>query len=561
MLQIGSVIDGKYKILNVIGRGGMSTVYLAINERANKPWAVKEVRRRDFRELQVDKKEIEMMKKLRHPGLPAIVDVIEERDALLIVMDYVEGRSLEDLLEEYGAQPEERVLAWAKQLCDVLDYLHRQSPPIIYRDMKPANVMLKPDGTVTLIDFGAAREYREERGKDTVCLGTRGYAAPEQYELAGQSDMRTDIYCLGVTLFQLLTGESPHQLRPVRECDPGLSAGLEAVLEKCTRVKKEERYRSCRELSYALAHYWEQDAAYVKRQKNKLLTFLTPMWAAVLLGLLAGIFKGLERQTQKNTYEAYLLAAGNAATKEEELDNYQKAISLNPYEEEAYLGLLQNGFLDDEVLTREESEALRAVLIQYGDRAVTNETAFRKNEEGYAGFAYQAGIAYFYKFEEKENKKKARGYFEIAAASEDLEEQQVRRARCLFVISDYYSKIGLSDAAGDFTVTYETYWEDLVEASAGNLVEADNERTALVMYEELISQMVSRAAEFQKAGVSREEMLSQLEGVKKHLETDFQNLPEGSRETILTEIRELEDFIRTAERTIASAYGQEKEGH
>lgn len=106
--------------------------------------------------------ETDMLKKLRHPSLPSIIDVIEDEDTFLIVMDYIEGNPLSSALEEFGAQPQELVISWAKQLCDVLGYLHSQNPPIIYRDMKPANVMLKPDGNVTLIDFGTAREFKEK---------------------------------------------------------------------------------------------------------------------------------------------------------------------------------------------------------------------------------------------------------------------------------------------------------------------------------------------------------------------------------------------------------------
>lgn len=111
-------------------------------------------------------------------------------------MDYIEGNPLSSALEESGAQPQNQVIAWAIQLCDVLGYLHAQSPPIIYRDMKPSNIMLKPDGNLTLIDFGTAREFKEKNLADTVCLGTIGYAAPEQFGRMGQTDARTDIYCL-----------------------------------------------------------------------------------------------------------------------------------------------------------------------------------------------------------------------------------------------------------------------------------------------------------------------------------------------------------------------------
>ena len=146
MLQIGSVIDGKYKILNKIGQGGMSVVYLAMNERANKQWAVKEVRKDGIENFEAVKQgliaETELLKKLDHPSLPSIVDVIEEEGTFLIVMDYIEGKSLGSILKEYGAQSQEDVVDWAKQMCDVLSYLHSRQPPIIYTDMKPSNIML-----------------------------------------------------------------------------------------------------------------------------------------------------------------------------------------------------------------------------------------------------------------------------------------------------------------------------------------------------------------------------------------------------------------------------------
>ena len=152
MLEIGSIIDGKYKILNQIGQGGMSVVYLAMNERANKQWAVKEVRKDGVRDFAFVRQglivEMEMLKKLRHPYLPTIIDVIDLEDSFLIVMDYIEGIPFRKALEEYGALPQGDVIEWAKQLCEVLGYLHSRPFPIIYRDMKPDNIMLKPDGCI-----------------------------------------------------------------------------------------------------------------------------------------------------------------------------------------------------------------------------------------------------------------------------------------------------------------------------------------------------------------------------------------------------------------------------
>ncbi|MDO5603357.1 MAG: protein kinase, partial [Oscillospiraceae bacterium] len=144
MIAIGSLLDGKYKILNRIGSGGMSTVYLAMNEKANRQWAVKEIRKdRPYNFVLMRQgilREMELLRSLRHPMIPEICDVIEQQDAIFIVMDYVEGRTLGKILEEEGAQEERYVLEWAKQLCQVLAYLHNRVPPVIYRDMKPSNI-------------------------------------------------------------------------------------------------------------------------------------------------------------------------------------------------------------------------------------------------------------------------------------------------------------------------------------------------------------------------------------------------------------------------------------
>ena len=261
MLEIGSLLDGKYKILNEIGHGGMSVVYLALNERANKTWAVKEVRKDGGNDTTVVSQnlvaETEMLKKLDHPNLPSIIDVIDKDDSFIIVMDYIEGNSLQDLIDTDGPQHPEKVIEWAKQLCDVLGYLHSRRPPIIYRDMKPANVMLRPTGDVTLIDFGTAREYKYANQADTTYLGTRGYAAPEQFGGRGQTDARTDIYTLGATMYHLITGYSPadtnFEVLPIGKFVPQLKgSGLEKIITKCCQNDPAKRYQDCAELMAAL---------------------------------------------------------------------------------------------------------------------------------------------------------------------------------------------------------------------------------------------------------------------------------------------------------------------
>lgn len=290
------IIDDRYKILRVIGRGGTSCVFLAENIRLNNYWAIKEVYKNGFDEHGNGSSflvaESQVLTRLRHQGLPAIVDIMATDQSYLIVMEYIEGISLDKVLAERGPQLESDVVKWGGQLCDVLDYLHRQNPPIIYRDMKPANIMLKPDGNVVLIDFGMAREFKNYSQRDTTYLGTHGYAAPEQYGGFGQTDPRSDVYSLGVTLYHLVTGHDPclppYGIRPIRTLNPALSWGLEQAIIKSTQLKAEERYQSAMEFKNAISGNFRipvfTDNTPKKKNSSLLwLLILLPIFLVVLI--------------------------------------------------------------------------------------------------------------------------------------------------------------------------------------------------------------------------------------------------------------------------------------
>ena len=179
---------------------------------------------------------------LSHPNLPAFTNFFAENQSYFLVMEYINGQTLEDLLERQAAPfPERRVLRWAEQLCDVLEYLHSQHPPIIFRDMKPGNIMLIHQGHIKLIDFGIARFFRPTtNGPDTQLLGTPGYAPPEQYGTA-QTDERSDIYSLGMTLFHLLTDSLSEKgfgvkAKDIRIINPQVSPSVARALEKATAL-------------------------------------------------------------------------------------------------------------------------------------------------------------------------------------------------------------------------------------------------------------------------------------------------------------------------------------
>lgn len=260
MLHAGEVLQNRYEILKVIGKGGMSTVYQARDLKTQNLLAVKDIARSGHKENQEMEQKLavaegQMLKQLNNPHLPKIYEIIDNQDTFMLVMDYIEGVSLDKVIAQTGAQPMERVLNWGMQICEVFHYLHNQPTPIIYRDMKPANVILKPDGNLMMIDFGTARTLKQgvAMSADTICIGTAGFAAPEQFGGIGQSTERTDIFCLGATLYNLITGHSPCDrpvgILPLETWNPALAnTPISEIIIKATRNDPNERYQTAMEL-------------------------------------------------------------------------------------------------------------------------------------------------------------------------------------------------------------------------------------------------------------------------------------------------------------------------
>ena len=520
MLEIGSVLDGKYKILNKIGQGGMSVVYLAMNEKANKQWAIKEVRKDGKQDIEVVKQnliaETDILKKLSHPNLPSIIDVIDAEDSFLIVMDYIEGNSLSHAIKEGGAQPQPYVVEWAKQLCDVLGYLHSRKPPIIYRDLKPANIMLQPNGEVCLIDFGTAKEFMNDNVEETSCLGTRGYAAPEQYGGRGRTDARTDIYCLGATMYHLVTGRSPaeppYEMKPIRWWDPTLSSGLEEIILKCTKTDPDERYQSCSELMFALNHYEDNDKEHRHKQKVKFGSFIATAVLMVLF-LISSMLCGLrENQIKSDTYNSYMEQAGKTANKDDIVENCKRAIELDPSRDEAYDKMLDS-FLKDEDrrFTDDESNTLIAVLNTKATNGNTNEELFATNTKGYAEFAYDVAIAYWYDYGSSsadvvgQSTLATRWFAKVTKLKDGTNSVQYNTAQIYVKIGNYYNELGIIARDGESDASYATYWQDLNELYNQ---EADSAITKLYLMRYILSSIYNNADNFKMASISKDEMSS-----------------------------------------------------
>jgi len=308
-------MDNTYELRRLIGKGGMSRVYLAQHKRLHIDVAVKTVRKQQGQQFDF-LAESEILKRLQHPMLPRILDIYEDARTIYIVEDFVRGKTLAEVLRDRRVIDETTGDSWMRALAGLLQYLHTQPSPIIYRDMKPANIMLQEDGTLKLIDFGIAREYKSASAGDTTYAGTQGYAAPEQFGTA-QSDARTDIYGLGVTMYHLLTGKSPYEkpyrFVPARQLNPKLSQGIEYILNKCVQPDPENRYQSAAELIDDLDHRYRFDDAYRRCQRQKrgrraLLAVLAAASAALICGGVRQL--GLEKSAR---YESLITQANAAA--------------------------------------------------------------------------------------------------------------------------------------------------------------------------------------------------------------------------------------------------------
>lgn len=265
LLTPNAQIGGRYLVIRKLGQGGMGAVYLVSDQRlAGKQYALKEMSDQAIADpaerqaaLEAFQQEAAMLAALNHANLPQVTDYFTEGGNQYLVMEYVQGQTLEKKLDlAHGPLPEPVVRRYAEQLCDVLVYLHGQHPPIIFRDLKPANIMVLPgDKQIKLIDFGIARHFKPGKSKDTQAMGTPGYAAPEQYG-KGQSDARTDIYALGATLHHAITGRDPStepfKFPPVRSYNSIASASFEYIIGRAVMLDPSDRWQSARELQNAL---------------------------------------------------------------------------------------------------------------------------------------------------------------------------------------------------------------------------------------------------------------------------------------------------------------------
>ena len=394
MIRSGTVIGGRYTVVRELGRGGMGIVYLVIQNRSAKLWAMKVLRLDtgpDEAALSGLRQEYLMLRRLRHPGLPELADVIEEEGRLCLIMTYIEGISMQQMIREKrmpGGQPYDAnaVISWSMALCGIMAYLHEHRPPVLYLDLKPSNVMVTKEGRLCLIDLGASIVWRHGF-KAAALTGTVSYAPPELIR-GGKPGPWSDIYSFGRFLGALRLNMDA----AARAADPAAVKALEAVEEKCLSRRPEDRFASFREISDCLAKAGKKPAVLPGQKRRWVLAACSLLALTLALPMKA---QGLRTGDRPGTDERYLAlteeAGGLADT------DFMKAVTdaadLAPERPSAYL-LVIGRLSADGVFDADDLDQVRGMLYDRAGEGEPDHLALLKQDPAaYGEVAYALGLA------------------------------------------------------------------------------------------------------------------------------------------------------------------------
>lgn len=464
-LREGDIVDGSWEVIKQIGQGGSGTVYLVRDIELNRLLALKEVPVRNTdqgkRQAKAVVAEVSLLKSLSHPSIPRILKMTHDEHSILIIMDYIEGYSLRSLIAKKNYIEEALIVKWGLALCDTLKYLHNRNPKVIYRDLKPHNVMLSNENHLFLMDFGISREVgpdfdysKEDR------VGTKGYAAPEMRAKNAWFDERSDIYALGRTLYFLATRNSPSleklpngqelPILPIRQYDASRSVGLEKIIEKATAYKPTDRYQSVEEMIYDLKNIDKMSEGYIRKIKRRATTIYS-LFGTLILGLF--LLGSGALYSQMATTDAYNQAISKGKTSQD-LDSLVSASKIMSGEVEPYLEMVKIYRSNGHFTSEDEFQLLSALQ---------SNLPSLKGKEGAGDLLYQVGQLYWFYYPQN-GQTKSVSWFEQAKDFGVSEKNQ-------HLLSIYLElgtfKKGILSSITDHSDSgmYKTYWNALNDLS------------------------------------------------------------------------------------------------
>lgn len=541
LLSVGDkILNGRYEVLKIIHTAGMANVYLVEDSNLNKQWCLKEIIKSEAGKNMVEYhsilREANIMKSLNHSSIPRIVTIEEEDDSLFIVMDFVDGLSVKKWLDKKGRVDQNIAVSWMKQVCGVMIYLHNRKNPIIYRDMKPDNIMIQSDGNIKVLDFGISEIITEDNKVIKEALGTKGFAAPEQRKRGMTYDLRSDIFAMGRTMYYMLTGLNPSafkdDLLPLREVNSGISVGLEKIVYKCMMENPKDRYQNVEELLYDLQNYDKMDDAYTKGLRKKVDVVVWLFCVSVFILAMSAVPFLMNRGQINSEYTTLV----NIAYQSGRQEDYIEAISKNPKELSPYLGYIESIKQDGDFTKEEESDLLNLINPVLGDI---------KSGREYGNVAYEIGKLYWFYYDDSlENCMvySSKWFGDAKDKGYNTEESTI-----FYNLGQFKKNISMSIAESDDSGKYKEYWSELMKAKEYNTGEIVEIQVNIA----IVDAVNSYSYRLEKDGISKDEMIDEVSRIGKYIKTV--NPSEGKS-------TELFDILVSSYNTIDASFTVESSG-
>lgn len=546
-LREGDIVDGSWEVIKQIGQGGSGTVYLVRDIELNRLLALKEVPVRNTdqgkRQAKAVVAEVSLLKSLSHPSIPRILKMTHDEHSILIIMDYIEGYSLRSLIAKKNYIEEALIVKWGLALCDTLKYLHNRNPKVIYRDLKPHNVMLSNENHLFLMDFGISREVgpdfdysKEDR------VGTKGYAAPEMRAKNAWFDERSDIYALGRTLYFLATRNSPSleklpngqelPILPIRQYDASRSVGLEKIIEKATAYKPTDRYQSVEEMIYDLKNIDKMSEGYIRKIKRRATTIYS-LFGTLILGLF--LLGSGALYSQMATTDAYNQAISKGKTSQD-LDSLVSASKIMPGEVEPYLEMVKIYRSNGHFTSEDEFQLLSALQ---------SNLPSLKGKGGAGDLLYQVGQLYWFYYPQN-GQTKSVSWFEQAKDFGVSEKNQ-------HLLSIYLElgtfKKGILSSITDHSDNgmYRTYWNALNDLSTEM---GDDSQLQLTYLQSVFDVIDSYSGGLKSDGLTLDELKVVFDKA-----VDLLNSYSGKTDAQMKAKTELQSRVETVRNKLNTTYG------
>lgn len=549
-VQQKTLAGGVYRICRRIGGGGEGNVYLVQHIPTEQLRAAKIIKSEEpERQLH----ELHMMKHLHHPFLPQIIDVFQWEGQVWLIMEYIQGRALSEIRGR--AVTGDQFFQIARDLAEVLIYLHSRENPVLHLDIKPSNILVKRDGHPALIDFGASVLSRDSKGAGAR-FGTRGFAAPEQLESAGNNvDERADVYGFGATMYYCLYGKKPYEtaaLSPRREgisrrrthrrrlgCGGGRQAYWRrqagTILEKCLQEDRDSRYP---DFILLYRDICKAEKRCIRRKRLGGISVAVAFFLLVLTfaarAMLGGGSDDIALAAGQRYEQLLEMASGTGLAQAGSF--YEEAAQIRPAGDWGLLILER--LSEDYLFTVEEEGILKAVIYEeVPDSGQTVVEVMRQQPEVYGEFSYRLGLAYWYFYQGAGGKRAAASWFARAICSQDGQEHPAKwldAARIHADIGGYYEKLGRQDEEGRRQADFQTYWSDLKKLWGLDSLQKESAGIRRQVASEILSCLIMGAYEVRQSGENRKTVEQILNSVAETVQ-DEKIWPESEQREVATE--------------------------